>query len=200
MFNTGDRSSPLTPVRDRSLHSMISAASKASLISGVMRIDSTSGNGWRKTGGMASVTTMASLPIARSASAIDIAEPMASPSGRWCEATTNFCPVRMRSTNSAGGFVILDRGGVLAVGDGINHLGIVDGPRRLFGVDLLDDLLDAILRRHRLVEDELHFGRAAQRQPLAQQVTHVAGHALERLGGLLALGGVPEDGPVDSRQ
>src|SRR5688500_4337088 len=109
----------------------------------------------------------------------------------------------MRSTNSAGGFVILDRpstllrtalslskgrGGVLAVGDGIDHRGAVDGPRRFFGVDFLDDLLDAILRRHRLVEDEFQFRRPAQREALAEEVAHVAGHALESLRRLLALG------------
>ena len=69
-------------MRASSLHSMISAASNVPPTSGVIWMPATSGNGCRNTGGIASVTTVASLPIARSASAIAIADPIASPSGR----------------------------------------------------------------------------------------------------------------------
>ena len=50
-------------------------------------------------------------------------------------------------------------------------------PRGLFLLELLEDLLDAILRGDRLIEDEVHFGRSAQRHPRAQQVPHVRGGA-----------------------
>src|SRR5687767_10814745 len=106
----------------------------------------------------------------------------------------------MRSTSSAGGFVILDRGRVLPVGDGINHRGILDRAGGVFGVNLLDDLLDAILRGYRLVEDELDLRNAAQREPLGEQVPDEPRRALESFLGLLALGGVADDGPVDARQ
>src|SRR4051794_26105501 len=114
----------------------------------------TSGKGCRNTGGMASVTTVASLPSARSASAIAIADPIASPSGRECDAMMNRRPRRITSISSAGaalwlGFVTLDGGGVFAVVDGIDHVRILDGARRILGVNLLNDLLDAGLRRHR---------------------------------------------------
>ncbi len=78
--------------------------------------------------------------------------------------------------------------------------GLVDRARRILGVDLLDDLLDAILRRDRFVVDELHFGRAAQRQPFGQQVADEPAGALEGFLRLLALGGVADDRPVDARQ
>src|SRR5688500_2611634 len=111
---------------------------------------------------MASVTPTASLPIARNASTIAIVDPIASPSGRWCEATTKRRPLRMRSTNSAGGFIILDRGRVLAVDHRVDDAGILDGPRRVLGVNLLDDFLDARLSGDRFVVDELDLGHAAQ--------------------------------------
>src|SRR5262245_11288622 len=98
----------------------------------------------------------------------------------------------MTSISSAGGWLgvwlcILDGDLVFAVDDGVDDRRILDGARRVLGVNFLDDLLDAILGRHRLVEDELHFGRAAQRQPLGQQVPDEAAGALERFLRLLAL-------------
>jgi hypothetical protein len=82
----------------------------------------------------------------------------------------------------------------------LDEVGAVDRARRVLGVNFLDDLLDARLCRDRFVEDELDFGHAPQRQPLGQQVADEAGGAFERLGGLLALGGVADDGPVNTRQ
>src|SRR6478735_7621594 len=117
---------------------------------------------------------------------------MASPSGRWCEAMTNRRPRLIVSISSAGGcergmdwsvfnrclicgsrwIVALHGGGVLAVDDGVHlrpgyggrvdDLRTLDGSRRVVGVNLLDDLFDAILRRHRLIEGEFHLRRAAQ--------------------------------------
>ena len=50
------------------------------------------------------------------------------------------------------------------------------------GVQVLEDSLDAVLRRHRLVVLELDLGRAAQRQALAEEVPQVRHRAVERLG------------------
>ena len=102
-------------------------------------------------------------PCARSARAIAIAEPIASPSGRWCEATTNRRPAFTAATNSVGGLlrlVMLGRVGRRSRA----RLRLVDSgsstaARRFFGVDLLDDLLDAVLRGDRFVEDEFQLGR-----------------------------------------
>ena len=98
------------------------------------------------------------------------------------------------------GFVTLDCGGILAVDHGVDDIRILHRARGVLGVNLLDDLLDAILGRDRFVEDELHFGRAAQRQPLGEQMAHEAAGALERFLRLLSLVGVADDGPVDARE
>ena len=56
------------------------------------------------------------------------------------------------------------------------------------------------VRGQAFVELERHLRHAAQREPRGQHVPHERRRPLQRLGRLLALGGVAEDGPVDAGQ
>jgi hypothetical protein len=82
------------------------------------------------------------LPSASSAYAIANCDPIESPSGRACE---------VRSQR-----VVLRR--VVRVGDGLGALGL----------DLLQDLLDAVVPLDAFIEEELQLGRAPQAQSTAQ--------------------------------
>src|SRR5262245_23356863 len=140
MLSTGIRPSPATPVRASSLHSMITAASAVRSVAVVISMPSTSGNGCRYGGGTASITTRASLPSARKASAIATADPMASPSGRWCDEIRKRLPVRSALRSSAGGsaWLILRRIGWRV--DERIELGML----LALGVQVLDDALDPV--------------------------------------------------------
>src|SRR5688572_26332465 len=108
------------------------------------------------------MTTSADLPIARSASAMPTAEPMASPSARWCDERRKRWPARIwlasRSSSDTLGLV---RSGIFFVLGSLGAVGVFDAsaaselladPCGFLLLDLHQDLLDPILRRHRLIE------------------------------------------------
>ncbi len=66
-------------------------------------------------------------------------------------------------------------------------------------VQIAEDLLDAVLVHHRLVELELELGNAPQLQALADLAAEKAGRALERLRGLAARSLVAQRRVVDAR-
>ena len=63
MFTTKNRSRPVTPVRARSPHSMMIAASNAPSTAGAMTMSWTPGNAISGAGAGSALTTTASLPI-----------------------------------------------------------------------------------------------------------------------------------------
>src|SRR5476649_1993315 len=152
---TKKRSSPDTPVRARSPHSMTMAASKSPATAVAIWMPGTPGEAISGGGAASAFTTVTSLPSARSAYAIAICEPRESPSGRECDEITKRCRVRMASTicwiSGAGGS---GAGVVIAIGS-----------RRRVGLDLVEQLLDAVLARDRLVDHELQLGHALQPEP-----------------------------------
>src|SRR5262245_36979081 len=65
-----------------------------------------------------------------------------------------------------------------------------------FALELLQNLLDAILRGDRLIEEELDLRRTPQRQAGAEEMAHERRRPRQRFGGLLALRGVAHRRPV----
>src|SRR5918994_7370294 len=181
-------SRPSTPVRFRSLHSMMMAASNSPSTRSATRIEGTPGNAINAGGAASWFTTSTCLPSARSANAIASCEPMESPSGRECELITNRWRARIASQMRAIGPALL-----FAV---VWWWGILSGPR-VVRVDLLQQLLDARLVGNRLVEDERDFRHAPQAQALGQLAAHERCHAFERLFRRPLRRGVTEAGVVD---
>src|SRR5688500_10283088 len=103
----------------------------------------TPGKTCRGGGGASRNTTRTSLPSWRSAYAMASADPIASPSGRTCEVTTNRCRRRISAATCA---TVAD-----SVAVGIMLLVLV------FRVEVAQDLFDAVLVRDRLVEAEVEF-------------------------------------------
>ena len=107
MLITKYRSSPSTPVRFSSLHSMMIAASNSPSTRSATRIDGTPGKAISGAGAASWFTTSTCLPSARSANAIASCEPMESPSGRACELITNRWRARIASRMRAIGPALL---------------------------------------------------------------------------------------------
>src|SRR5918993_4009088 len=167
-------SRPSTPVRFRSLHSMMMAASNSPSTRSATRIEGTPGNAINAGGAASWFTTSTCLPSARSANAIASCEPMESPSGRECELITNRWRARIASQMRAIGPALL-----FAI---VWWWGILCGPR-VVRVDLLQQLLDARLVGDRLVEHERDFRHPSQAQPLRELSAHERCHALQRFFG-----------------
>jgi hypothetical protein len=68
---------------------------------------------------------------------------------------------------------------------------------RFFLLELLENLLHAILGGHGLIEQELNFGGAAQCHARTQQMPNIRGGACKRLRGLLALLNIAHHRPID---
>src|SRR5262249_15533466 len=149
-------------VRARSPHSMIIAASNSPSTSGAMRMSATPGNCRSGAGARSALTTATSLPRARSAYAMASWDPIESPSARACEGRTNRPRVRTASTIAriCVSFII------------VGHW------RR--GMDLVEQLLDAILAGDRVVVVEGELGRPLQAQPRPDLPAEEAGRAAER--------------------
>src|SRR4029453_8991170 len=112
MFTTGDRSSPVTPVRASSLHSMINAASNAPPTSCVIWMPPTSGNVCRNTGGVAAGQRRPRRMAA-------------SRSLGGCGPIVG----RLIGGSFGLGLVTLDGDFVFAVDHGVDHFGALDGAR-----------------------------------------------------------------------
>ena len=97
MLITKYRSSPSTPVRFSSLHSMMMRGVELAFGALGDAIDGTPGKAISGAGAASWFTTSTCLPSARSANAIASCDPMESPSGRACELITNRWRARIAS-------------------------------------------------------------------------------------------------------
>ena len=155
---------------------------------------STAGNGCRKCGGTASMTTSASLPKRAERQRHSDRRPdgvAVGPLMRRQDETLPGSDVRGRCDRDqlTLRLLVVRRGGLRL------DLSLARG---FLFVNLAEDLLDPILRRHRLVEEELHFRRAAERHPRAQQTPDVRRGARQRFRRLLPLRRVAHRRPVDA--
>src|SRR5919197_3860015 len=169
MLTMKRRSSPLTPVRARSPHSMMIAASKSTSTDEAIRISGTPGNCSSGPGARSTLMTSNDLPISRSAYAMASCDPIESPSGRAWDEMTKRCRARIASAmrwRSGSGFA--------SIVAGVAAIPVVAG------VQLVEQLLDAILAGNRLVVDELQVGYAAQPQPRSDLPTQEGRGAFER--------------------
>src|SRR6185436_508538 len=139
MLMTKDRSSPATPVRARSPHSMMIAASNSPSARGAILIPGTPANAIIGAGAASALITVTSLPRARSANAMASCDPIESPSGRACDDTTNRCRARIAST-------IRSTVALVVIG------------RMVAGFDFVEQLFDAILPGDGLVVEERQLG------------------------------------------
>src|SRR5580765_2245845 len=189
MLMTKKRSRPPTPVRRRSPHSMMIAASKSPSTLGARRMSRTPGNAISGGDAGSAFTTNASLPIACSANAMASCDPIESPSGRACEDSTKRWRARTAST------ICRSSGLVVVIGGRFGRHGAAGAA----GADAVEELLDPVLAGDRLVVEELEFGHALQPQPrtdLAPQEHRGAAQRL-RAGGARLI--VTERGVVDAR-
>src|SRR5229473_1977389 len=155
MLMTKYRSSPARPVRARSPHSMMIAASKSPCTRPAPSITSmpgTPGNASSGSGARSALTTRASLPIARSAYAMASADPIESPSGLACDEITNRCFVRSASTIARNGAVLV-------------RFSVIVGTAG--GVKLVEDALDPVLAFDRFVVGEFEIRRPLEAQARA---------------------------------
>src|SRR6266540_12883 len=180
MLMTQKRSRPSTPVRVRSPHSMMIAASKSPSTRGATMISGTPGNCISGGGAASALTTAASFPSALSALAIASCDPIESPSGRACDDRTKRCLARIASTICCicGLFVI------------------VWGRRR--ALELVEQLLDPILPGDRFVVVEPQFWRAPQAQTGSELTAQKRRGPFERARGVLETLRVAERRVVDA--
>src|SRR5438067_4231167 len=150
MLMTKNRSRPATPVRPRSPHSMMMAASNGPSMRCAILISGTPGNCISGPGAGSEFTTTTSLPSVRSAYAMASCDPIESPSGRECDETTN----RWRARTS---WTIRRISGVTALG-----VGLVIVIVWIVRVDFVEQLFDAVLARDRFIVEELQLGDAPQ--------------------------------------
>src|SRR5258705_2397078 len=192
MLITKPRSSPSTPVRVRSPHSMTITASPGSSTRLATSIFVTPGKTEYGPGAGSWFTIRASFPRCHSAWAIANCEPIESPSGRTCEDSTKRCRLRISSAIRAR--IAVSVAVVVTLGVGRWKLGV---PLGVLLVDVAEDLFDAVLVGDRLVEPELDLGDAAELQPRAELTPEEAGRALQRArrlrAGLLIAEGRVED-------
>src|SRR6266516_692897 len=174
-------SSPSTPVRVRSPHSMMIAASNAPSTRGAMTMSATPGNSCRGGGAASALTTTACFPSSRSAKAIASWDPMESPSGRACDESTNRSRERIAWT-------MCWRSGLVVV---------IGGRRR--GVELVDQLFDAVLTGDRFIVNELQFRHAFQSQAGADLTSQKRQRTMQRAIGLAPPLFVAEDGVEHAR-
>src|SRR5437762_268104 len=120
---------------------------------GAMRMSATPGNAMSTGAAGSKFTTTTSLPSARSANAIASWEPIESPSGRECEERMNRCRVRIASA------ICRISGSLAAI------VAFVALPVRR--VNLVEELVDAVLTGHRVVVVKLELGHAFQTQTRA---------------------------------
>src|SRR5579862_7953969 len=181
MLMTKNRSSPATPVRVRSPHSMMIAASNWPSALGATRMSGTPGNCISGGGAASDMTTSASLPIARSAYAIASDDPIESPSGRACDEMTKRRRSRIaaaiRSTAAGSGLAIVV--GVIGRRGGRGRSGSVRS------VELAQQALDPVLARDRFVVEELELGSPPQTQCRADAASEERRRAVEGLRGVL---------------
>src|SRR3954447_25188740 len=111
-------------------------------------------------------------------------EPIASPSGRACDDSTNVRRARIASTirsiSGAGVVTVVPIGIGIARGMGI-------------GANLVQELFDAVLARNRLVVNPLQFGRALEPQPRSDLTAEEGDHTVQRARARLARLVVAED-------
>src|SRR6188768_336417 len=167
MLMTNPLSRPDTPGRRTSPHSMKITVSPTSSRCSRSEMSATPGKSCICCGAGSCATIRTSLPSARSASAIATCEPMASPSGRAWETTTN----RWRARIAPATWVRVASVGVVVIG-GIGRWPRVGGrgvggAGGLLLVQVLQDLFDAVLVGDRFVEAELQFGHASHLDPAA---------------------------------
>src|SRR5262245_13990945 len=158
---------------------MMIAASNAPSTFGAILMSGTPGNCMSGAGAGSALTTTASLPSARSAYAIASCEPIESPSGRECDDSTNRRRPRMACAMSL-----------------VNGLLVIVW-RRGLGVDLAEQLLDAILAGDRFVVVKGQFWRALQAQAGADLPPQEPAGARERAVGIAAALFVAERRVVD---
>src|SRR2546423_6882129 len=186
MLMTKPRSSPSTPVRVRSPHSITITASPGSSMRVATSILDTPGNTDSGPGAGSLLTIRTSLPSDHSAYAIACCEPMASPSGRTCDESTKRCRLRISSAIRPR-VVVSVAASVIRTGFGTRDWGLVAG--RALGVlfvDVAEDLLDAVLVRDRLVEPELDLRYAPELQAGFDLAPGETGRAPQGAGRLLA--------------
>src|SRR4051794_23896638 len=124
---------------------------------------------------------------------------MASPSGRTCEDSTKRCRLRISSAMRARVAVSV---AAVAIVSGLGTVGVAlrAFALRIFFVDVLEDSLDAVLVRDRLVEPELELRHAAKmRDARADLPAEKAGGAPQRLRRVLARLLIAEAGVEDAR-
>src|SRR5437899_6943624 len=165
MLITNDRLRPSTPVRSRSPHSRMMAASNTSAVRSAMTMSGTPGKAIRGPGAGAWMTPRPLLPSAVSAYASASCDPIESPSGRACEERTNRCRTRMASVirSSSGARLLV-------------WIGVVVGAC----MNVAEDLLDALLAGDRFIVHEYELRHAFQPQPRADLPPEERGRALER--------------------
>src|SRR5439155_3502633 len=152
MLMTKSRSSPATPGRPRSPHSMMIAPSKSSVTRSASSISGTPGKACMGSGAGSLLMTRTSLPSARRAYAMASCDPIESPSGRECEEMRKRRRARMASTTCRNSLLLV----------GLGDVGIVGG------MDVLQELLDAILSGDRIVVGEPELWYAPQAKPSAK--------------------------------
>src|SRR5258705_2510446 len=210
MLITKPRSSPSTPVRVRSPHSMTITASPGSSTRLATSIFVTPGKTEYGPGAGSWFTIRASFPRCHSAWAIANCEPIESPSGRTCDESTKRClprissAIRARMAVSVAAPVIVWGSGILAfarrASAGKRVLGFAFGcALRVLLVDVAEDLFDAVLVGDRLVEPELDLRHAPELQPRADLAPEEAGRPLQRARRLGARLLVAEAGVEDAR-
>src|SRR5262245_11216969 len=139
---------------------MMIAASYSPETRSAISIAATPGNCSSGAGARSWLTRWTCLPRARSANAIASCEPIESPSGRLCDERTKRWRWRIAST-------IRSNSGLRLVIVFVN-------------VKLVQELLDAVLARNRLVVDECQLGSPLQPQPRANLAAQKRRGAVER--------------------
>src|SRR5262249_48547011 len=138
---------------------MMIAASKSPSAVGAIRMSRTPGNAMNCCAAGSRLTTVTSLPSARSAKAIASCDPVESPSGRECEEITKRRRERIAviiwsisaSVAAISVVSVLTRG--LAGVTGVSAAAFAVGR-----VDFIQQLFDAVLSRHGIIVLELKLG------------------------------------------
>src|SRR5688572_17468971 len=180
MLMMNPRSSPATPVRVRSPDSITITQSPGSSVVSAISISPTPGNTRRGGGAGSRLMRRTSLPRWRSAYAIASCDPIASPSGRTWEVSTNRRRFRISSTARARPSTWLGAGPPTSLAVVIVGVAIVRASGFLF-MKVAEDLFDAVLVLDGLVEPELDFGNPAQADARADLAAEERRRPLERL-------------------
>src|SRR5215471_10275258 len=171
---------------------MMIAASKSPSAVGAIRMSRTPGNAMNCCAAGSRLTTVTSLPSARSANAIASCDPIESPSGRECEEITK----RRRERTAA--VICWISGSVAAISVVVGGLaGVAGVSAAAFAVgrvNFVEQLLDAILSSHGIIVLEFELGHAFQTKARTDLPPQKRRRPIERARAALARVDVAKDG------